>query len=86
MRVFRVRKKLELQGLLLLQHGNGFKVTNNGTAKTLMEEEFPNLHEVEMWLKKTFTNRLTEAECDEWDKDWAKFVMKHGDYVGCDRV
>jgi hypothetical protein len=74
MRVFRVRNKLGVHGLLLLQHGGGFKVTNNGTAKELFEKDFPNLHEVEKWFKETHTNRLTDEEAEVFDEYWKDFV------------
>lgn len=73
MKVFRMRQKLHLHGLVLLQHGRGFKVTDQG-VKTPFEKDFPNLAAVQAWYKDTFKNRLNEAEAAEWDDDYETFV------------
>lgn len=70
MRVLRLREKLHRRGLLLLKHGTGFLVTNAGTAKTLIEHEFADADAVEAWIP----HRLTDAEAEEFDEQWAKFV------------
>lgn len=51
MRVFRLREKLGRRGLMLVKHGDIWRVTNEGTAKTLIEHDFANLDEVEAWVK-----------------------------------
>lgn len=74
MRVFKLREKLHKRGLLLLEHGDlGWTVTNDGTAKTLIEHEFDDLMAVEDWLA-ALPNRFTEEEADEFDGRWAEFV------------
>lgn len=72
MKVFKLRQKLHDLGLVLLKHGTGFLVTNAGTAKTLIEHEFADLAAVETFV--AHPNRLDDAEADEFDEDWAKFV------------
>jgi len=82
MKTLRMREKLNLYGLTLLQMGKGFTVTNNGVIDPI-DLDFPNLLAVENWFKEKYPNRLTEAECDEWDDDWAEFVMKENDGMSC---
>ncbi len=67
MKIFRMRKKLNLQALTLLQIGRGFKVLG-GTLKQPIEKDFPNLKVADEWFKDTFTNRLMDEEAEEWDK------------------
>ena len=54
-------------------------VTNEGTVKTLTEVELADLGAVETWLQAQLhaTNRLTDAEADEFDCDWKKFAAEH---------
>jgi hypothetical protein len=74
MRVFKLREKLHRRGLLLLEHGTGWMVTDHG-VKTPFEQEFETLEAVETWMTDEFnTNRLTDKEADEFDDQWAKFV------------
>lgn len=72
MKILRLREKLHRRGLVLLEHGDGWMVTNNGSI-TLIEHEFADLGAVAAWVA-TLPNRLTEAEADEFDVDWADFV------------
>lgn len=65
MKLLNLRKKLNEIGLLLLENGGGWLVTNNGTAKTLSEKKFANLDAVLMWLES-----LSDAECDEFDAEF----------------
>ena len=73
MKVLKLRAKLHRRGLVLLENGDGWMVTNNGTAKALIEHEFADLDAVEAWVA-ALPNRLTDAEADEFDEDWASFV------------
>jgi hypothetical protein len=75
MKANKLRKKLSNSGLVLLKHGDGWQVTNNGTAKTLWEREFETLDAVEQWYDSA-ARRLSEQESDEFDEDWAKFCVK----------
>ncbi len=75
MKLFKLRKQLHDIGLVLLEHGSGWMVTNNGTAKTLFEKEFTDLDAVQMWLDNP-ARRLTNAEADEFDEDWAGFCLE----------
>lgn len=75
MRVFKLRQKLHKRALLLLEHGTGWLVTNNGTVKTLVEKTFDTLEQVVEGLP----NRLMEHEADEWDEEFQRFVeAEHG--------
>jgi hypothetical protein len=81
MKIFRMRQKLHLQGLTLHQIGQGFRV-ENGSVKYYFEKDFPNLAAVDKWYKETYTNRLSEAEADEFDWQWAKFVEEENGREG----
>jgi len=76
MKLFRLREKLGDHGLVLLEHGTGWVVTNNGTAKTYFEEKFKNLEEVEVWFNSRLlkSNRLTDKEAEEFDEYFKRFV------------
>lgn len=69
----RVREQLHKIGLVLLEDGNGWLVTNNGTTKYLFEKRFEDVSGVLMWLESP-VRRLADEEADEFDKDWASFV------------
>ena len=73
MRVLKIRQKLNERGLLLLEHGTGWLVTNEGTAKTLIEHTFDDLDAVEAWVT-ALPNRLTDEEGKVWDARWADFL------------
>jgi hypothetical protein len=73
MKVLKLREKLGKLGLLLLEHGDNWMVTNNGTAKTLFEKEFSTLDDVQMWLENP-ARRLTEKEAELFDDDFAEFA------------
>jgi len=73
MRVFKMRQKLGRRGLLLLEHGTGWLVTNNGTVKTLIQHEFDDLDAVEAWMEK-LPNRLTDEESEVFDEEFKTFV------------
>ena len=73
MRVLKIRQKLNRRGLLLLEHGTGWLVTNEGTAKYLMEQKFDDLNAVEKWVN-ALPNRLMELECEVFDKEFEDFV------------
>ena len=75
MKVLKLRKKLHWIGLVLLEHGDGWMVTNNGTAKDLFEAEFETLEAVQMWLDGP-GRRLSEVESDEFDQEWAGWCQK----------
>ncbi|MHA2065634.1 MAG: hypothetical protein ACXABY_14760 [Candidatus Thorarchaeota archaeon] len=88
MKIFRMRQKLHMQGLILHQLPQGFRV-ENGSVKYYFEKDFPNLAAVDKWYKETYTNRLSDTEADEFDADWAKFVEKENgetDDTGSDTV
>ena len=76
MKLCTIRHRLAKLGYILLKTSEGFTITDNG-VKTPFEEHFPDLTTVERWLTKHHTNRLTEKECDAWDKDWTKFVSRY---------
>ena len=63
MKLLRIREKLGHIGLLLLEHGDGFLVTNSG-----VDLEFASLAEVEQWMKdQRHANRLTDRVfCEAW--------------------
>lgn len=75
MKLLNLRKKLSDIGLLLLEDGKGWLVTNNGTAKTLSEKKFKSLDAVKMWFESP-ARRLTELESDEYDVEWEKFCIE----------
>jgi len=78
MRTFRLREKLGDNGFVLLEHGDGWFVTNNGTAKTLIEKQFKNLNEVEAWFNGEIvkSNRLSDEEAEEFDNYFNEFVKE----------
>jgi len=76
MKVNKLRHRLHKEGLVLLQHGEGFTITDNG-SKTPIEENFPNLEAVVKWHTDKHANRLNDIEALEWDTDWAKFVEEN---------
>jgi hypothetical protein len=73
MRVFKLREKLGRRGLMLLEHGDAWMVTNEGTAKTLIEHLFADLEEVEKFVA-DLPNRMTEEEADVFDEEFEEFV------------
>lgn len=75
MRVLKIRQTLNRRGLLLLEHGTHWLVTNEGTAKGLIEHKFDDLEAVEKWVD-ALPNRLTAEEGDVFDGEFAEFV-KH---------
>ncbi len=75
MQVLKLREKLGRRGLLLLKHGTGWMVTNNGTAKTLIEHEFADLDAVTAWMA-DLPNRLTDEEADVFDEAFEVFVKR----------
>lgn len=78
MKVLKLRDKLHRRGLVLLKHGDGWMVTNNGTAKTLIEHEFADLETVTAWMD-GLPNRMTEEEAVVFDEDWKGFVKHEAD-------
>jgi len=78
MRAFKLRQKLHKRALLLLEHGDGWLVTNISNVKTLVEKTFDTLEQVEKFVD-DLPNRLTEWEAEDWDKEWKAFVeAEHG--------
>ena len=71
--MFKIRQTLDRRGLLLLEHGTGWKVTNEGSAKYLIEYLFDDLDAVEKWVNE-LPNRLMELECEVFDKAFEDFV------------
>ena len=73
MKLLRIREKLGHIGLLLLEHGDGFLVTNSG-VKQPVDLEFADLAEVEQWMKdQRHANRLTDEDDAEWDAQYRAF-------------
>lgn len=76
MKVLDMRRKLQQHGLLLLQHGQGFRVTND-SKKPFLQKDFPNLRGVEVWFKQHHChNRLNNEESAAWDREWETFVTE----------
>lgn len=74
MKLLKLREKLSHVGLVLLEHGDGFMVTNAG-VKAPVDLEFADLAAVEQWMKdQRHANRLTDADDADWDAQWTKFV------------
>lgn len=70
MKLFKMREKLSHVGLLLLEHGTGFKVTDHGPV----DKDFATLEEVEQWIKdQRHKNRLTDEDDAEWDAEFKAF-------------
>ena len=80
MKLLKLRQRLFKVGLTLLETKQGFTVTDSG-SKTPIEETFPDREAVERWLtsKELHDNRLNDEEADEFDEDWARFVMETND-------
>jgi len=74
MKLLKLRKQLSDAGLLLLEDGKGWLVTNNGTAKDLKEKKFKSLDAVQMWFDSP-ARRLSDVESDEFDAEWAGFCV-----------
>jgi hypothetical protein len=84
MKIFKLRKKLGKKGLVLLEHGDGWMVTDHG-VKTPFEHQFETLQGVHNWfnaikdnlddtpLEDLHTNRLTNKEAEQFDKDFKDF-------------
>lgn len=83
MKLLKLREKLSHIGLLLLKHGDGFKVTNAGVATiTAVDLDFADLTEVEQWIRRQrHANRLTEADDAQWDAEWTAFVAAWRDVM-----
>lgn len=77
MRVFKIRQTLGQRGLLLLEHGTGWLVTNEGTVKTLIEHVFDDLNAVETWIAE-LPNRMTAEEGRVFDEEFEKFIKIKG--------
>lgn len=77
MRTGKIRQRLQQLGFTLLQHGQGFMVTDGG-VKNSFEKQFNNLEEVEAWIvsKAVKNNRLNEEESAEWDKMFEEFCYE----------
>jgi len=69
MRVFKIRQVLGLRGLLLLEHGTGWRVTNEGSAKYLIEHKFDDLDAVEKWVNE-LPKRLFRRESLVFDVEF----------------
>ncbi len=82
MKLLKLRKQLSDIGLLLLEDGKGWLVTNNGTAKTLIEHEFADLEAVK-------ANRFTDEEytifVHQCDGLPLKAGIHQGSGLGCTR-
>jgi len=73
MKLLKLRERLSWIGLLLLEHGDGFLVTNNG-VKEPIDLEFADLAEVEQWMRdQRHANRLTDEDDAEWDAQYKAF-------------
>ena len=77
MNLNKLRQRLTKKGLLLLEHGDGWTVTDEG-VKVPFEKNFPNLAEVEKWMN-PHTNRLTEKEADLFDAEFKAFAEKENE-------
>jgi hypothetical protein len=60
MRIFKMRNKLHLHGLVLLEHGDGFMVTDQG-VKNPIEVILPDILAVEKWYEENC--RFTSGSC-----------------------
>ena len=88
MKLLKLREKLSHIGLLLLEHGDGFMVTDAG-VKTPIDLEFADLAAVEQWMKdQRHANRLTDADDAEWDAAFRTFCERWRDVrcLDCQRV
>ena len=79
MKFLRLRKNLSYVGLVLLKHGDGWKVTDHG-VKQPIDLDFRTLEEVEQWIKdQRHANRLTDEDDAEWDAQFRAFCEKWRD-------
>ena len=82
MKLLKIRETLSHIGLLLLEHGDGFIVTDHG-VKQPVELEFADLAAVETWMREQrHANRLTDEDDADWDAQWTAFVTAWRD-VAC---
>lgn len=77
MKLLKLRQKFQQLGFTLEQNQQGF-IVDNGSVKIPFEKHFKNLEEVLQWVSDCGlkNNRLTEEECDQWDKNFKVFVLE----------
>ena len=73
----KLRLKLTKLGLVLLPNGIDKWILTNEGVKHKFEKVFTSLNDVEKWINDNTSghpNRLTEEECEEWDKLFDEFI------------
>lgn len=88
MKLLKIREELSHIGLLLLKHGNGFKVTDAG-VRTPVDLDFDDLAGVEQWIRdQRHANRLTADDDAEWDAQFKAFTDAWRDVQcpDCERI
>ena len=84
MRLLKLRKQLSHIGLLLVKHGDGFRVCDDA-VRTPVDLDFRTLEDVEQWIRdQRHANRLIEAD----DAQFKVFVEDWRDVkcLGCEQT